>query len=65
MSEGLAGANYMVQLVGVSGKVAASARGKSVAGRNALALTAPKPGLYLLRVTVAGNRAIRKVAVSR
>ena len=65
VSEGLAGANYMVQLVGVSGKVAASARGKSVAGRNALALTAPKPGLYLLRVTVAGNRAIRKVAVSR
>ena len=65
VDESLAGASYQVQLVGVSGKVLASARGKSAAGRNTLALKAPKPGLYLLRVSVAGNHAVRKVAISR
>ena len=65
VGESLAGAGYQVQLVGVSGKVLASARGKSAAGSNTLALKAPKPGLYLLRVSVAGNQAARKVAISR
>ncbi len=65
VDESLAGASYQVQLVGVSGKVLASARGKSAAGRNTLALKAPKSGLYLLRVTVAGNHAVRKVAIQR
>lgn len=65
VGESLAGAGYQVQLVGVNGKVLASARGKSAAGHNTLALKAPKPGLYLLRVSVAGNQAARKVAISR
>jgi hypothetical protein len=65
VSEGLAGANYVVQLVGVSGKVLASARGKSAAGRNTLALKAPKPGLYLLRVSVAGQQLARQMAIYR
>ena len=38
---------------------------KSTAGHNTLALTAPKPGLYLLRVTLGRHHAVRKVAISR
>ena len=63
VSSDLAGASYRVQLVGVNGKIAATSRGKSTAGHNTLALTAPKPGLYLLRVTLGGHSAVRKVAV--
>lgn len=63
VSSDLAGAGYRVQLVGLNGKIAATYRGKSTAGRNTLALTAPKPGLYLLRVTLGGHHAVRKVAV--
>ena len=59
----LAGTPYKVQLVDLKGKVAATYRGKSVAGGNTLALTAPKPGLYLLRVTLGGHQAVRKVVV--
>ncbi|MBR5411550.1 MAG: hypothetical protein IK114_00705 [Fibrobacter sp.] len=65
VSSDLAGTPYKVQLVGINGKVAATYRGKSTAGRNTLALTAPKPGLYLLRVTVGGHHAARKVAIYR
>jgi hypothetical protein len=65
VSSDLTGAGYRVQLVSVSGKVAATYRGKSTAGHNTLALTAPKPGLYLLRVTVGGHHAVRKIAISR
>ena len=65
VSGDLAGASYRVQLVGVNGKIAATYRGKSTAGHNTLALTAPKPGLYLLRVTLGGHSAVRKVAISR
>jgi hypothetical protein len=65
VSSDLAGASYRVQLVGVNGKIAATYRGKSTAGHNTLALTAPKPGLYLLRVTLGGHHAVRKVAISR
>jgi hypothetical protein len=63
VSSDLAGAGYRVQLVSVSGKVAATYRGKSTAGHNTLALTAPKPGLYLLRVTLGRHHAVRKVVV--
>ena len=63
VTEGLAGSLYRVQLVGLNGQVAASYSGKSAMGRNTLALTAPKPGLYLLRVTVGGQHAVRKVVV--
>ena len=65
VSSDLAGASYRVQLVGINGKIAATYRGKSTAGHNTLALTAPKPGLYLLRVTLGGHHAVRKVAISR
>ncbi len=65
VSSDLAGASYRVQLVGVNGKIAATSRGKSTAGHNTLALTAPKPGLYLLRVTLGSHHAVRKVAISR
>ena len=65
VSSDLAGAGYRVQLVSINGTVAATYRGKSTAGRNTLALTAPKPGLYLLCVTVGGHHAVRKVAISR
>ena len=63
--EGLAGANFRVQLVDLNGKVAATYSGKSVAGRNTLALKAPKSGLYVLRVTAGGHQVARKVAISR
>jgi len=63
VSGDLAGSPYRVQLVGVNGKVAATHSAKSAAGRNTLALTAPKPGLYLLRVTLGGHQVVRKVAV--
>ena len=65
VSSDLAGASYRVQLVGINGKIAATYRGKSTAGHNTLALTAPKPGLYLLRVTLGGHSAVRKIAISR
>lgn len=63
VSSDLAGAGYRVQLVGVNGKVAATYHGKSAVGHNTLALTAPKPGLYLLRVTLGRHHAVRKVVV--
>ena len=65
VTEGLAGANYIVQLVGLDGKVAASYRAKALFGHNTVALDAPKPGLYLLRVRVGSEQATRKVAISR
>lgn len=63
VSSDLAGAGYRVQLVDFKGRVAATYSAKSTAGHNTLALTAPKPGLYLLRVTLGGHHAVRKVAV--
>ena len=65
VTQDLAGTPYKVQLVDLKGKVAATYRGKSTAGSNTLALTAPKSGLYLLRVTVGGHHAARKVAIYR
>lgn len=65
VSSDLAGASYRVQLVDFKGRVAATYSAKSTAGHNTLALTAPKPGLYLLRVRVGGLQATRKVAISR
>lgn len=65
VSSDLAGAGYRVQLVDFKGRVAATYSAKSTAGHNTLALTAPKPGLYLLRVTLGRHHAVRKVAISR
>ena len=65
VSGDLAGTPYKVQLVGLNGKVEATYAGKSTDGHNSLALTAPKPGLYLLRVTLGRHHAVRKVAISR
>ena len=65
VSEGLAGANYMVQLVGLNGKIAASYASKAFFGHNTVALNVPKSGIYLLRVRVGSEQASRKVAVSR
>ena len=58
------GATSVVQLVGLNGKVLATYRGKSTAGLNSAVLNAPKSGLYLLRVRVGSEQAIRKVAIS-
>ena len=63
VSEDLAGAPYKVQLVGLNGKVEATYTGKSTAGHNLASLSAPKSGLYLLRVRVAGKQASRKVLI--
>ncbi len=65
VSEGLAGANYVVQLVGLNGKIAASYASKAFFGHNTVALDVPKSGIYLLRVRVGGEQATRKVAISR
>lgn len=65
VSSDLAGAGYRVQLVDFKGRVAATYSAKSTAGHNTLALTAPKPGLYLLRVTLGRHHAVRKVAIFR
>jgi hypothetical protein len=65
VSEGLAGANYMVQLVGLNGKIAASYASKAFFGHNTVALNVPKSGIYLLRVRVGSEQATRKVAISR
>ncbi|SHK18505.1 hypothetical protein [Fibrobacter sp. UWH4] len=65
VSEGLAGANYMVQLVGLNGKIAASYASKAFFGHNTVALNVPKSGIYLLRVRVGSEQASRKVAISR
>jgi hypothetical protein len=63
VAEDLAGTPYMVQLVGLNGKVEATYTGKSTAGHNLASLRAPKSGLYLLRVRVAGKQASRKVLI--
>jgi hypothetical protein len=63
VSEDLAGTPYKVQLVGLNGKVEATYTGKSTAGHNLASLSAPKSGLYLLRVRVAGKQASRKVLI--
>ena len=63
--ESFAGARLKVQLVDINGKISAAYEDKSVAGGNLLSMKAPKAGLYLLRVTVAGHQASRKVMVSR
>ena len=65
VSEGLAGANYVVQLVGLNGKIAASYGSKAFFGHNTVALNVPKSGIYLLRVRVGSEQATRKVAISR
>ena len=65
VTEDLAGSPYKVQLVDLNGKVAATYSAKALAGHNMLSLTAPKSGLYLLRVTVGGHHAVRKIAISR
>jgi hypothetical protein len=65
VSEGLAGANYVVQLVGLNGKIAASYASKAFFGHNTVALDVPKSGIYLLRVRVGSEQATRKVAISR
>ena len=63
--ESFAGARLKVQLVDINGEISAVYEEKSVAGTNLLSMKAPKAGLYLLRVTVAGHQASRKVMVSR
>ena len=63
VSEDLAGTPYKVQLVGLNGKVEATYTGKSTAGHNLSSLSAPKSGLYLLRVRVAGKQVSRKVLI--
>ena len=65
VSEGLAGANYVVQLVGLNGKIASSYGSKAFFGHNTVALDVPKSGIYLLRVRVGSEQANRKVAISR
>lgn len=65
VSEGLAGANYVVQLMGLNGKIAASYASKAFFGHNTVALNVPKSGIYLLRVRVGSEQATRKVAISR
>ena len=65
VAEELSGSPYKVQLVDINGKVAATYSAKALAGHNTLSLTAPKSGLYVLRVTVGGQQIARKVAVSR
>lgn len=59
----LQGARYRVELVGLDGRVHATYSGKSLNGRNTLALDVPKPGLYVLFVKVRGHQAARKVAI--
>ena len=63
VSSDLAGTPYKVQLVGLNGQVAATYSAKALSGRNTLALNAPKNGLYVLRVTVGGQHAVRKAVI--
>lgn len=63
VSSDLAGTPYKMLLVGLNGKVEASYTGKSTSGHNLASLKAPKSGLYLLYVRVAGKQASRKVLI--
>lgn len=65
VTEGLAGANCVVELVGLDGKVKASYGARALLGYNTASLDAPRSGLYLLRVRVGREQASRKVAISR
>ena len=53
-SEGLAGSDVRVDVMDLKGHVVRTVSAKAIAGSNSVALEAPKPGLYMLRVR-AGN----------
>lgn len=63
LDENMAGLATQVDLVSVSGKVAASEKLSSVAGINNVNLKVQKHGLYVLRVRVGGLTATRHIAV--
>lgn len=54
-TDGLAGTTAHVDLMDMNGKVVSSAMAKTVLGVNAVAVSAPRSGLYVLRVR-AGNK---------
>ena len=62
-SEGLAGTNALVDLIDVRGHVVSTVSARTVAGKNALVLDAPKAGLYVLRVRAGSQWQIAKVVV--
>lgn len=61
--QGLAGTAARVDLVDLKGDVVASAAAKTLAGVNKLTLTAPKPGLYMVRVRAGSQTGAGKVVV--
>lgn len=63
VEESLAGARMVVNVLDLHGKVKASYKGRAAAGTNRVALEAPRTGLYLLHVQVAGEKASRKIMV--
>jgi len=59
----LAGYNAKVELVSVSGKVAATAEFTAMAGNNSVSLKLPERGLYVIRLRVGSQIATRNVVV--
>jgi hypothetical protein len=62
-SEGLAGTNAYVDLIDVRGHGVSTVSTKTVVGKNALVLDAPKAGLYVIRVRAGTQRQSAKVVV--
>ncbi len=62
-SDNLAGSRTIVELVNMDGKVVASRNASAVAGMNQVALDAPKPGIYMLRVRAGSQMRAGRVLV--
>lgn len=62
-NQDLAGARARVDLVDMKGHVVASAAATTLAGANSVTLTAPKPGLYMVRVRAGSQMGAGKVVV--
>ena len=62
-SEGLAGTNASVDLMDVRGHVVSTVSTRTLVGKNALVLDAPKAGLYVIRVRAGTQQQSAKIAV--
>jgi hypothetical protein len=62
-SEGLAGTNAYVDLMDMRGHTISTVSARTVAGKNALVLDAPKAGLYVVRVRAGTQQQSAKIVV--
>jgi hypothetical protein len=62
-SDDLAGTRTIVEVLNMDGKVVSSRRATTLAGTNALALDAPRGGMYMLRVRAGSQMKAGRILV--